>query len=176
MATPDDEILDLVNENDEVIGIIGRGEYGRMVEENLGFIRSVELLIRNSEGKYWIPIRTADKKIAPSGMDYSMGGHVDAGETYMQAALREIDEELNLQLNADDLLFVKKFAPDGIHYFRTLYVYESNDAPAYNPRDFVGAEWLSLAEIEQRVKSGVPAKHNLVKMVAAADRFMAARA
>jgi 8-oxo-dGTP pyrophosphatase MutT (NUDIX family) len=163
--TFDKETLDLVDDKDEVIGTIDRAEYDRMVAQNLGYIRSVELLIRNSKGKYWIPTRTADKKIAPNGLDYSMGGHVDAGEEYIEAALREIREELNLFLKPEDIIFITKFPPDLIHYFRVVYLYETDDTPEYNPADFVKAEWLSLKEIEQRLESGIPAKRNLLMTI-----------
>lgn len=171
MTNHTQEILDLVNDKDEVIGTIDRSDYGQMVDQNLGYIRSVELLIRNSEGKYWIPTRTADKKIAPNGLDYSMGGHVDAGEEYLEAALREIREELNLDLSTKDLSYVTKFEPGLIHYFRVVYLYETDDTPQYNPADFVKAEWLSLEEIKQKLAAGVPSKQNLLMTIQEVDKF-----
>jgi isopentenyl-diphosphate delta-isomerase len=171
MNAVDKEMLDLVNDKDEVIGSIDRDDYDHMVEQDLGYIRSVELLIRNSEGKYWIPTRTTDKRIAPNGIDYSMGGHVDAGEEYIVAALREIREELNLHLRPEDLIFVTKFEPGAIRYFRVVYLYETDETPQYNPADFVKAEWLSLYEIEQRLNSGVPAKRDLLMTIQEVDKF-----
>ncbi len=172
MAATKEEILDLVNDQDEVIGTIDRAKYDNMVEQNLGYIRSVELLIRNSSGQYWIPTRTPDKTIAPNGLDYSMGGHVDAGEGYIEAALREIREELNLHLKSEDIVFVTKFKPALIHYFRTVYLYETDQTPQYNPTDFVKAEWLSLEEIERRLKSGVPSKRNLLMTTQKVEKFI----
>lgn len=161
----EDELLDLVNGNDEVIGTVYRSEYDAMVAEKRGYIRTAELLIQNDEGKYWIPTRGPHKKIAPNGLDYSMGGHIDSGETYEEGALREIKEELNLDLAPEDLEFVTKFPPAELAYFRVLYRYRSNDTPEYNPDDFVGAEWLSLDELSERLKSGVPAKTSLRETV-----------
>jgi hypothetical protein len=45
-------------------------------------------------------------------------------------------------------------------------VYKSNLAPSYNPEDFVSAEWLSPAELIQKLDSGTPAKTNLRETVA----------
>lgn len=163
----EDELLDLVNDRDETIGTILRSEYDRMVREKLGYIRAVEMFIQNDEGKLWIPTRTAHKKIAPNGLDYSMGGHVGAGEDYMTSALREIQEELNLDLRPTDLRFVKKFSPTELAYFRCLYVYRSNQAPGYNPDDFVGAEWLAPEEVIARIDNGIPAKTSLRETVLA---------
>lgn len=156
-----DELLDLVNKNDEVIGTILRSNYGDLLEKKLGYIRAVEMFIQNDEGKLWVPIRTAHKKIAPNGLDYSMGGHVGSGESYTESALREIEEELNLKIDPSKLEFVRKFEPGEIPYFRCFYIYRSNESPEYNPHDFVGAEWLYPDEILQKLDRGVPAKTSL---------------
>lgn len=79
----EDELLDLVNAHDEVIGTINRKEYDQMLQSNSGYIRASELFIINSKGRLWIPVRTAEKKIAPNGYDYSAAGHVGAGDTYL---------------------------------------------------------------------------------------------
>ncbi|MDB5181418.1 MAG: putative hydrolase [Candidatus Saccharibacteria bacterium] len=163
----EDELLDLVNNKDEVIGTILRSSYEKMVAEKLGYIRAVEMFIQNDEGKLWIPTRTAHKKIAPNGLDYSMGGHVSSSESYVESALREIQEELNLDLQEDDLEFIKKFAPTNLPYFRCLYVYHSNEAPAYNPDDYVSAAWLTPQEIIASIDSGTPAKSSLRETVLA---------
>ena len=161
----EDELLDLVNNQDQVIGTIWRSQYAEMVDKKLGNIRAVEMLIQNDSGKLWIPKRTADKRIAPNGLDYSMGGHVSSGETYIQSALREIKEELNLDLTEDDLKFIQKFAPLDLPYFRALYIYRSNEAPGFNPQDFVSAEWLTPQELLDKLDSGVSAKVNMRETV-----------
>ncbi|MBC7546766.1 NUDIX domain-containing protein [Candidatus Saccharibacteria bacterium] len=163
----EDELLDLVNNNDEIIGSVWRSKYNEIIEKKLGNIRAVEMLIQNDEGQLWIPKRTAEKRIAPNGLDYSMGGHVSSGETYIQSALREIKEELNLNLSHDDLIFVKKFSPSDLPYFRVLYIYKSNTAPSYNPNDFVSAEWLLPSELIARLDSGVFAKTNMRETISA---------
>lgn len=158
----DDELLDLVNIRDEVIGTLRRSEYDVVVvKEGCGYVRACEMLIQNDEGKFWIPTRTNHKRIAPGGLDYSMGGHVSAGETYLQSALREIREELNLELTAEDLIEVHKFPPDNLPFFRTLYVYHSNQTPDFNADDFTHAEWLSADEVLRRLDDGVKAKKSL---------------
>jgi 8-oxo-dGTP pyrophosphatase MutT (NUDIX family) len=161
----EDELLDLVNGKDELIGTIWRSQYDEMVGKKLGNVRAVEMLIQNDDGKLWIPKRTADKRIAPNGLDYSTGGHVSSGESYIQSALREIEEELNLVLTEADLTFIKKFAPLDLPYFRTLYIYHANDAPDFNPNDFVSAEWLTPQELIDKLDAGVPAKTNMCETI-----------
>lgn len=161
-----DELLDVVDADDRVIGTVWRSGYGDFAKEKRGNIRVVELFIQNDKGQIWIPKRTATKKIAPNGLDYSMGGHVESGQSYEEAALREIKEELNLNLTAADLVVIKKFEPNNLPLFRTLYLYKTNDAPAYNPDDFVSAEWISPSDLIEKLDAGVPSKDNMHEAVA----------
>lgn len=159
-----DELLDLVNSNDEIIGTIWRSEYDKLAEEDLGYIRAVDMFIQNSRGELWIPKRTAHKKIAPNGLDYSAGGHVSSGETYEEAAIKEIGEELNLKVTEDDLELLGTIGPetDGLPYFRQIYRLRSDETPDYNLDDFQSAEWLTVSALIKLIESGVPAKDSIL--------------
>ncbi|MFF0064435.1 NUDIX hydrolase [Streptomyces sp. NPDC005279] len=91
--TPADEILDIVDENDEVIGQAPRGEaYARRMRHRCAFI-----LVRDAEGRIFVHRRTATKLVFPSLYDMFVGGVVGAGESYDEAALREAEEELGVR-------------------------------------------------------------------------------
>lgn len=162
-----EEILDLVNDQDEVIGTIPRSEYYRLGTEKPGYIRGVELFIQNDEGQLWVPRRTLHKRVAPGGLDYSMGGHVASGETYEASAIRESKEELNLELTAEDLRLVKKFSPGIIPFFIKFYLYRSNAVPQYNPDDYTEYFWLTPEELLARLEAGDIAKSGLRQTVEA---------
>jgi isopentenyldiphosphate isomerase len=157
----DDEILDLVNKNDEVIGTINRKNYDQMVEENRGYIRASEMFIINDKGQLWIPTRTATKTIAPNGFDYSAAGHVESGDTYEDTMIRETKEELNLDITAGNLEFVTKNISDLTRYVHTIYLLRSNENPKYNPDDFTEAEWMTPDELIEKIDAGHPAKMSL---------------
>ena len=57
------------------------------------------LLIRNQDGKFWIPRRQATKKVLPNCLDGSAVGHVSSGEVYEQSMIREVAEELNIDIS-----------------------------------------------------------------------------
>ena len=159
------ELLDLVNERDEKIGVIWRDEYSRLETEQLGYIRAVDMFIQNDAGEIWVPKRTAHKTIAPNGLDYSVGGHVSSGETYEQAMIKEISEELNLNLQVSDLELLGKLGPDQNRYIREIYRYRTNEAPDFNPDDFVSAEWMPVDGLITLLKSGVPAKNSILPTI-----------
>lgn len=88
--TPD-EIVDLVNEQDEVIGQSTKGE----VNSNPNVIhREVAVLIYNNEGKILIQQRSKNKRTNPLMWIISVAGHVKSGQTYDEAAHIELCEEL----------------------------------------------------------------------------------
>lgn len=160
-----DELLDLVNDIDEIIGTIWRSEYDRLLTESIGNIRAVDMFIQNSQGKIWVPKRTAHKKIAPNGLDYSAGGHVSSGETYAEAMVKEISEELNLSLASDDLELLGKLGPNEHKYIREIYLYRTDEAPEYNKEDFVSAEWMTVDNLIALLESGVPAKESILPTI-----------
>ena len=156
-----DEILDLVDENDSVIGTIKRSNYKNLVEQDLGYIRASELFIINDDGKLWIPVRTSTKTIAPNGYDYSAAGHVESGDDYTETIIRETKEEINLDVTEEELQFVAKMKSDDVRYFRSVYMLRSNITPSFNPDDFVSAEWLTPDETVNNIDTGHPAKSSL---------------
>jgi isopentenyldiphosphate isomerase len=158
-----DELLDSVDQNDHVIGTILRNKTTQHIP---GFLRAAEAFIQNKDGQLWIPRRQMHKRIAPGGLDYSMGEHVMAGETYLQAAVRGFLEELNTPVKSSDLQFIHKFKPiENLDYFRSLYIYKSDISPQYNPEDFTGFEWLTAQQLLKRLKNGEPAKRSLAETV-----------
>ncbi|MDN3270046.1 NUDIX domain-containing protein [Streptomyces sp. MA15] len=87
-----DEILDVVDEHDRVVGRAPRGEvYARGLRH-----RCVFVLARDAEGRIFVHRRTPVKLVFPSLYDMFVGGVVGAGEAYDEAALREAEEELGV--------------------------------------------------------------------------------
>jgi isopentenyldiphosphate isomerase len=89
-----EEIFDVVNERDEVIGRRTRSEVHR-----LGLMhRAVHVLLLNSRGQTFLQKRSMKKDRQPGVWDSSASGHVDSGEDYNTCAVRELREELGVVL------------------------------------------------------------------------------
>ncbi|MGW0735510.1 NUDIX domain-containing protein [Streptomyces sp. NPDC002851] len=87
-----DELLDIVDEQDRVVGQTPRGEaYAQGLRHRCAFV-----LARDAEDRIFVHRRTATKLVFPSRYDMFVGGVVGAGESYDEAALREAEEELGV--------------------------------------------------------------------------------
>lgn len=91
---PVTEYLDIVNDLDEVIST---ASYQEVYAKRLPH-RIIHILIFNDKNELALQLRSATKSFCPLHWSTSVGGHVRAGESYKQAALREFKEELNIQL------------------------------------------------------------------------------
>ncbi|CAL9397690.1 NUDIX hydrolase [Streptomyces sp. XY006] len=102
-----DEILDIVDEHDRVVGQSARGEaYARGLRHRCVFVQA-----RDAEGRIFVHRRTPTKLVFPSLHDMFVGGVVGAGESYDTAALREAEEELGVT-GLPDPRFLFKFRYD----------------------------------------------------------------
>lgn len=89
------ELFDLVDENDRVIGTVRRGEAHR---DKTLIHRSVGIAVFNSRGELFMQKRSAAKDMDPLTWTISCSGHVGSGQTYEEAAHRELGEELGIDL------------------------------------------------------------------------------
>lgn len=88
-----DELLDIVNDKDEVTGQAMRS----IVHQQGLWHRGVHVFLFNEQGEMLIQKRSADRVHAPSLLDCSVSEHVKAGESYLEAALRGLREEMGLE-------------------------------------------------------------------------------
>ena len=89
-----DELLDIVNNDD-----ITRGQEMRSTVHQQGLQhRGVHVFLFTSDGKMLIQKRSADRTSSPSLLDCSVSEHVKAGESYLDAAIRGLKEEMGVTL------------------------------------------------------------------------------
>lgn len=89
----ENELLEVLNGRGGVLGLRPRGEcHG---DPTLAH-RAVHVLVVNPAGDVFLQKRSLRKKVQPGRWDSSAGGHLLPGESYEEAARRELEEELGV--------------------------------------------------------------------------------
>ena len=87
-----DERFDIINEDDQVIG-----QEMRSRVHQLGlWHRGAHVLVFTADNKLLVQQRAKHKAQSPLALDCSVSEHVTAGETYFDAAIRGLKEELGI--------------------------------------------------------------------------------
>jgi 8-oxo-dGTP pyrophosphatase MutT (NUDIX family) len=103
----------------------------------------------------------------PNCLDMGVGGHVQSGESYLQAFQRETQEELNLDLDQVSWRKVAYFSPfeTTLSAFMEVFEIQLEHTPAFNPDDFSEFFWLTPQEAKQKIHDGDPAKGDLLELL-----------
>lgn len=91
------ELLDVVDENNNLTGI---KENRDIIHEKGLLHREIAIFIQNEKGEFLIQKRSANKKQAPNKWCLTTG-HVELGEEYDKAAIRELKEELGIEIKEE---------------------------------------------------------------------------
>lgn len=116
--------------------------------------RIVHVLIFNNMGEMAPQLRTKNLSWCPGHWSTTVGGHVSAGETYEQGALREYEEELGtksrLELFSKDYYVVEGRAPKFVVTYKTVF-----NGPFHpDPNAVEKVEFFSIKQIKEMVDSG----------------------
>ncbi len=149
-AQSPNEIFDVVDGNDRVVGQATRAETHRRKL----FHRAVHVFVFDARGNVFIQKRSLEKDTCPGLFSTSCAGHVDSGETYEAAAVRELGEELGVPASAAKTLrFLFALSPQDALGWEFVRVYALDYAGTLSPEPAEIAELLALApeEIDARV-------------------------
>ncbi|MFF8943877.1 NUDIX hydrolase [Streptomyces sp. NPDC014864] len=147
-----EEILDIVDENDRVIGQCPRGEvYARGLRHRCVFVEA-----RDADGRVFVHRRTATKLVFPSHYDMFVGGVVGAGESYDDAALREAEEELGVRgLPRPEHLFTFLYDDgDGHSWWSAVYQVRCDLPVRPQAEEIAWHDFLPDAEVRRRLHEG----------------------
>lgn len=155
-----DELLDIVDIHDKVIGQKMRSEVYSL---NMTNFRAINAFARDPQGRLWIPRRSSTKKLFPSALDASVGGHVISGESYDEAFARELKEELNISIDTISWTVLGTLVPHvhGVSAFQRIYEFMLDYDPDYNKEDFSQFFWIFPVDLALCLAAGEPAKSDL---------------
>ncbi|MBM3125889.1 MAG: NUDIX domain-containing protein [Chloroflexi bacterium] len=147
-----DEFLDIVNDEDEIIG-----RESRAVVHQKGLQhRGVHVLLFTQDKRLLIQQRSADRKAYPSEWDLSVSEHVKAGEEYADAAIRGLSEELGLHnIDLQPLItFRMNYGPND-NEISTLFRGEVDPAAVvFDPVEIGQIEYLKRGQLLKLIHDG----------------------
>lgn len=143
-------LLDYVDKQDKIIGTT---TYDKIIAKKL-IHRIARVFLFDDQGQIYVQRRSLHLQSAPGLWDQSAAGHVDAGEDYVQAAVRELYEELGLQ-NLP-LKFCLKYYDNEAHHkygylsrFNSLFIgnYDGSTITV-DPGEVMDGKWLTTTKLE----------------------------
>ncbi|MDC1379158.1 NUDIX domain-containing protein [Algibacter sp.] len=94
------EYIDIVTKEGKPTG---KSELKSIIHQEGYYHHTAHIWFYNKKGEVLLSQRSAKKTICPLMWDVSVAGHIDAGETPKEAAIREIEEEIGLSIYESDL-------------------------------------------------------------------------
>lgn len=144
----DDELFDIVDEENKVIGQALRKEV-----HTRGYIhRTVSFYLFDRLGRVFVNQRVINKEFYPERWSIAFGGHVQAGETYNDAVLREAKEEAGVKGKPTFITYFKKrFDKEDKENVR-VYGFITDREPKLDPHELKQGQFMTMKELEQKMK------------------------
>lgn len=146
----EEEYLYVVNENDEVLGRAARSSCHRE-----GLIhRSVYVIVINGRGEIFLQKRSMKKELYPGYYACSATGHVEYGESYDEAAKREMKEELGIEEAPLKEICKFKCFSDEEREISVLYLCRYDGQIKPNAEEISDGEFLSTKDVREALRNG----------------------
>lgn len=152
------EEVDVVDKNNKKTGV--RATKEKVHAKGLWHL-AAHVWIYNSKGEILLQKRSMEKDSWPGMWDISAAGHLSAGETAEQAAVREIKEEIGVEANDEDLkqIMVNKSStiPKPGYYnneFDYVYLFKLNGLPKHlQSTEVEKVKFLPIEKFERELKN-----------------------
>ena len=148
-----DEWFDVVDERNTVV----RQELRSIVHREGLLHRAIHLFVFNQAGEVFLQKRSMSKDVAPGLWDSSTSGHLDAGEGYGAAVVRETREEIGIELSSvpTEVLRVDACRETGNEFVSASQA-ESEGPFILHPEEIERGEWFELGRLETTLQAQEP--------------------
>lgn len=161
-----EEVYDVVNEYDEVIGTATR----RQVHADPTLIhRAAGAYIFNRKKELLMQKRSMSKDMFPGYWVFSVGGHVDSGDSYEQTVQREIREELGTVISVEPLEKVLQREPEETEFWQVYVGIHDGPFPDFNRTE---ADEVRFFSIDELLKQTILMPPNVTKLLPSVKKLV----
>lgn len=146
-----EEFLDIVDEDDNVIR---QATWKEMMDKGL-LHRTANVFVFNSKGELFVHRRAEHLKLYPGMWDVKVGGSVRSGETYADAAKRELMEETGIKNAKLSELFMMKTRRRENPVNRAIFKCVYDGKIALDPGEVAEGRFVGIEEAKGMIKKGM---------------------
>ena len=157
------EYFDILDENGNKTG---KTKLRSEVHRDGDWHKAVHIWIINDKGDILLQRRCATKDSNPNMLDISSAGHLSAGDSSLDGAIRELKEELNLDVKPNELQFIKtlkrssKYTSTFLNNeFDDLYILRTNktiDEMSFQKEEISEIFYVSYKDFKHMVRNRQP--------------------
>jgi isopentenyl-diphosphate delta-isomerase type 1 len=118
------ELIDVIDEDGNPTGTV---KPRKSVHRDGDLHRTVHVWLLTSRKEVLLQKRAKTKSTHPGLWDMACAGHITHGETSLEASVKEIEEELGIQINPEDIRFLFSIKSRHIHHGGVKTDYELHD-------------------------------------------------
>lgn len=157
--------MDVVDDEDRVIATVTRAE---MRAQRLQH-RAVSIAVIGTDWRLLVHRRADDKDVWPGMWDLAAGGVVAAGETYEDAARRELHEELGVRAEELVSLGEGRFKDDAVALIGRGYLAVHDGPFTFTDGEIAEVRWVTRAELTELMASEPFVPDNLALLLPLLD-------
>lgn len=154
-----EEKFDVLNEKGEYTG---RVESREICHKDGLWHKAVAVFAINSKEQVLLQKRSSNKKLWPNTWDITAGGHVLTGEFGFEAIIREIKEELGIDIDKENITFIGSSISSNVkgdivnNHFNEFYIINKDIDETeleLQEEEVSEVKWMDKDEIIERVKN-----------------------
>lgn len=164
------EMIDEYNKIGEKIGVVDK----EIAHRDGLWHKAIHVWIINDNNEILLQYRCSQKKLYPNLWDCSFAGHIGAGESSINALVREGKEELGIDVDLQKLEFVMTSVEKVVYEkivsneFEDVYILRQNvdlDKLQFQKEEVSDAKYVPLKDFFEFVKRGDVVPHEIEYMV-----------
>ncbi|MFH1054494.1 MAG: NUDIX domain-containing protein [Candidatus Altiarchaeota archaeon] len=156
------EYFDVVDEDDNVVGVATRQD----CHKKKLLHRSVMFFVLDQKGRIFVNKRSKDKEFFGGMWSIVLGGHVESGERYDRAVMREAEEEAGIRAAPFKIGFFKKRMPEEKENV-SVYGFRVDNKPRLLSGEIEFGDFMTLdeAEAKMNVEKFIPETTQLLPLL-----------